>query len=356
MYKQIHQSALAEYEKFWERKNTARPVLNMSCRKPDEVPYPAPVSLEQQWLDVEYKYHAYKHNVATTEYLAEGIPCHFANYGPGMLSACIGGGYQFSPRTVWLDTKRIIEDWENPPAVEFNAQSDLWQSLLREQALFASDPDAAFSMTDIGGILDIVASLRGTQNLLYDLYDYPEELKEFSARVKQVWFDVFDQQAETLRKANLPYNSWMEIPSAKPWYPLQCDFCYMISPAQFEEFVLPDLSDQVAHMERSIYHLDGVGELNHLDMILDIPGLTGIQWTPGTGCEPLWDERWFPIYRKIQDKKKNLVLLGGINECDMAGAERLIKTLDPVGFYIKCWSSTKQRGEQMVQAVTKWCE
>ena len=36
----------------------------------------------------------------------------------------------------------------------------------------------AVIVNDIGGILDIVASLRGTQNLLYDLYDYPEELTD----------------------------------------------------------------------------------------------------------------------------------------------------------------------------------
>ena len=355
MYTKTFQNTLAEYEKFWERTNTARPILNMSCVKPGAEPYPAPASLEQQWLDVEYKYSAHKHNVANSTYVAEGIPCHFANYGPGMLSSCLGGDYKLNPRTVWLDTKQVIKDWENPPEVVFDAQSDLWQSLLREQALFAKDPDVAFSMTDIGGILDVVASLRGTQNLLYDLYDYPEELKEFAAKVKAQWFDVFDQQAKTLRSANLPFNSWMNIPSAKPWYPLQCDFCYMISPAQFEEFVLPDLVDQVNHMDRSIYHLDGVGELNHLDMILDIPNLTGIQWTPGTGCEPLWDERWYDLYRKIQEKNKNLVLLGGINEGDMAGAERLIKTLDPAGLYISCWCSTRQKGEEMVEQITKWC-
>lgn len=356
MYTKTFASALAEYEKFWERQNTTRPILNMSMIKPGSEPYPAPQSLEQQWLDVEYKYNAHKRLVANSEFIAEGVPCHFANYGPGMLSSCIGGGYKFSPRTVWLDVKQVIEDWENPPAIVFDPQSDLWQSLLREQALFARDPDVAFSMTDIGGVLDVVASLRGTQNLLYDLYDYPDEVKEYSAEVTKVWLDVFDQQVKTLQHAKLPYNSWMDIPSAKPWYPLQCDFCYMISPAQFEEFVLPDLVTQVDHMERSIYHLDGVGELNHLDMLLDIPNLTGIQWTPGTGCEPLWDERWFSLYRKIQEKNKNLVLLGGINECDLAGAERLIKTLDPKGFYIKCWCSSREKGEWMVEQVTKWSE
>ncbi len=356
MFVETYKATLAEYEKFWERKNTARPILNMTCIKPGSVPYPAPESLEQQWLDAQYRYNAYKHSTAITEYVAEGIPCHFANFGPGMLSACIGGSFALNPRTVWFDTKKVVEDWENPPEIKFDDQSELWQSLVHEQALFACDPDASFSMTDIGGIMDVVASLRGTQDLLYDLYDYPEQLKEFTAKVKAEWNRVFDQQVETLRAAGLPYNSWMNIPSAKPWYPIQCDFCYMISPAQFAEFVLPDIIDQVNYMDRSIYHLDGVGELPHLDMLLDIPGLTGIQWTPGAICEPLWDKKWHELYRKIQDKKKNVVLLGGINECDMEGAERLVKSLDPAGLYIKCWCSSREKGEEMVEKITRWCE
>ncbi len=356
MFVEAYKATLAAYEKFWERKNTGRPILNMTCVKPGTPPYPAPASLEQQWLDVQYKYDAYKYRDANTEYLAEGIPCHFVNYGPGVLSACIGGSFKLNPRTIWFDTKQVVEDWENPPVLKFDEQSVLWQSLLREQELFSRDPDAAFSITDIGGIMDVVASLRGTQDLLYDLYDYPEQLKEFTAPVKAAWNRVFDQQVETLRAANLPYNNWMNIPSAKPWYPIQCDFCYMISPTQFAEFVLPDIIDQVNYMDRSIYHLDGVGELPHLDMLLDIPGLTGIQWTPGAICEPLWDKKWYEIYRKVQDKKKNLVLLGGINECDMEGAERLVKSIDPTGVYISCWSSSREKGEEMVEKITRWCE
>ena len=69
-------------------------------------------------------------------------------------------------------------------------------------------------------------------------------------------------------------------------------------------------------------------------MLLDIPGLSGIQWTPGAGNEPLTSPKWFPLYQKIQDRNKNLVLLGAINENDLDAAEPLIKTLDPAGFYL----------------------
>ena len=351
-----YEKIFCEYEKFWERTNKDRPILNVTYLKEGATGFRAPESIEEKWLSEEYRYNAYKHNLNVIGYTAEGVPMTSSNIGPGCLAGCIGGEYQLADKTVWYDKLQLVEEWENPPEISFDPNCELWQHIERIQAYYSKDPEAFLSIVDIGGILDIVASLRGTENLLYDLYDYPDEVKEFSAKVKNEWFKAFDRQVEAVKKANMPFNSWMNIPSKKPWYPIQCDFCYMISPDQFREFVLPDVTDQVNYMDRSIYHLDGIGEIPHVDMLLDIPRLNGIQWVAGDGQAPLWDEKWFELYRKIQDKKKNLVLIGGVNERDMVGAERLIKSIDPTGVYIGIGCSSKEKAEEMVEKITRWCE
>ena len=71
---------------------------------------------------------------------------------------------------------------------------------------------------------------------------------------------------------------------------------------------------------------------------------------------PLTDEKWFDIYRKIQDKKKNLVLQGGINDRNLAAAERLIKSIDPVGVYISVHCSSPEKAEDLLEKVTRWSE
>lgn len=356
MFTKKYASTLEKYEEFWERKNTGRPILNLSYKKAGFSKYREPVSLEEKYLDVSYRYNYFKHKVANTGYLAEGIPMIFTNFGPGCLSACIGGGFELTPRSIWFDTEQFIKNWENPPEIAFNENSELWSKVVEAQKLYMTDPDTHFSITDIGGILDIIASLRGTQELLFDLYDYPDELKEFAGKVKTEWYKAFDQQLKTIEAAGQPYNNWMNVPSSKPWYPLQCDFAYMIAPDQFEEFVLPDLTEMVNYMPRSIYHLDGPGELPHVDMILDIENLTGIQWIAGDAHEPLTDEKWFGLYKRIQDKKKNLILLDAIDENDMAGAERLIKTLDPTGVYIRLNCSSEDKAKDVLEKITRWSE
>ncbi len=354
MFTEKYAAILAEYEKFWERTNKKRPILNISYAKPDAVPYPAPKTPEEKWLDPEYRYKSWKRQVENQGYLAEGLPMCNVHFGPGFLAACIGGSYTLAERTIWFDAEQYIKDWENPPAVSFDEQSELWQKIVQTQKAFAADHDISFCFSDIGGIMDVVAALRGTENLLYDLYDYPDEVREFTLRIKQEWFKAFDKLCALYKAANQPYNDWLLLPSSKPWYPIQCDFCSMISPAQFEEFVLPDIVDQVNYMDRSMYHLDGPGELPHVDMLLDIPGLGGIQWCTAEGR--LWDEKWFGLYKKIQDKNKNLVLHGGISERDMAGAERLVKSIDPTGVVLKCHCSSKEKAEEMLEKVTRWCE
>ena len=74
--------------------------------------------------------------------------------------------------------------------------------------------------------------------------------------------------------------------------------------AMFDEFVLPELAESCRKLDRTIYHLDGVGELNHLDSLLTIKELNAIQWVPGAG-QPGRD-KWPEVQKKIIDGGKNI--------------------------------------------------
>ncbi len=354
MLNEKYSEALKAYEEFWERKDRKRCVLNMTA--PTGPRYRAPKDLNEKWLDENYLLDKAEYDMENTYYVAEGIPFLFTNLGPGCLAACLGGGYELAERTIWFDRVPFVTDWENPPEISLNTDSEMWGHIERLQNKFLTSDKLNVSITDIGGVMDIVASLRGTQELLYDLYDYPDEVKEFTNKITKIWLDFYKQQLEVVGKNGQPYNNWMNIPSSKPWYPLQSDFCAMISPAQFEEFILPHIAEQSASMPRSIYHLDGPGEIPHIDMLLDIPTLTGIEWVAGDGHEPVWDEKWFPLIKKIQDKKKNVVLRRAISMNDLAGAEKLIKTFDPVGLYLSVTAPDKDSADRILELVEKWSQ
>jgi len=157
-------------------------------------------------------------------------------------------------------------------------------------------------MTDLGGNLDILSTFRSSEKLLYDLYDHPDEVKRLTWEAHEVWWQYFDAFNAILQPRNPGYTAWAPIFSGEPSYMLQCDFCYMLGPDMFEEFVLPKLTASCKKLKNAFYHLDGPGQLPHLDMLLSIPELKGIQWIPGAGQPPI--EEWTDVLKKIRDAGK----------------------------------------------------
>jgi hypothetical protein len=76
----------------------------------------------------------------------------------------------------------------------------------------------------------------------------------------------------------------------------------MISPKMFEHLVLPDLIKCCDELDHAFYHLDGKGQIRHLDMLLSVERLRGIQWVPGDGAPP--PEAWLPLLKRIRDAGK----------------------------------------------------
>jgi 5-methyltetrahydrofolate--homocysteine methyltransferase len=152
--------------------------------------------------------------------------------------------------------------------------------------------------TDLGGNLDILASLRTTSGLLFDLLDAPDEVARATAAVTPLWQRYYDTLHALIQRSGCGTTPWAPIWSPRRCYMLQSDFAYMISPRMFERFVLPDLAACCETLDAGFYHLDGKGQIPHLDMLLSLERLRGIQWIPGDGAPP--PEEWLPLLRRIR--------------------------------------------------------
>ena len=304
---------------------------------------PVPGDVTQQWEDLDLRTQMALWDTENTLYYADAFPSVFTNFGPGCLSAMVGGRYRWAPHTVWFENEPVITDWASAPAPALRRDSDMFRlaDALTEKLMDAGRGRFFTSVTDIGGTYDIIASLRGTQDLLTDLLDYPDEVKAYAAQLRPVWMDYFQHYARRAIARQGGQTCWMPIWSDTPWYPLQCDFSAMLSPEMFEEFVLPDLRWQTERMDRSVYHLDGPGELFHVKHLLSLPRLNAIQWTSGSGAEDIADERWFGLYEEIQAAGKGLVLLG----VDPDKLENLLRHVSTRGLYITCRTQAARAGE-----------
>lgn len=235
-------------------------------------------------------------------YLGDAYPRVFVNFGPGVTAAFLGADLINGQDTVWYHPKsevgladlRFEYDPDNP---WFRRVKDLCRVGIER---FGGQ--VQIDMTDLGGNLDTLSSFRPGENLLLDLYDDPETVKKLTWDAHELWHRYFAELNSILQSANQGYSCWDGTFSEEPYYILQCDFAYMIGPEMFDEFVRPELEATSNKLARTIYHLDGPGQLAHLDSLLSIEGLDGIQWIPGAG-QPV-EEHWLDVYCRIVNAGK----------------------------------------------------
>jgi 5-methyltetrahydrofolate--homocysteine methyltransferase len=242
-----------------------------------------------------------------TAFLGEAYPNLWINLGAGVLAAYLGASPRFISSTVWFETPKNWEELENLEIKENNEWWSYTKEVARELEEKSKNKFVA-GMTDIGGILDVAASLRGTNNLMKDLYLSPRKVKSLLDRIIDLWHYCYDEIYDILRGKEKGTSAWMNLWSPLKWYPIQCDYAYMLSPKLFKEFVSPYVMEQCERLDHPLYHLDGVGQIVHLDELLRIEKLRGIQWVPGAGKSDTSSEVWIEMYKKIISKGKLLVI------------------------------------------------
>jgi 5-methyltetrahydrofolate--homocysteine methyltransferase len=241
-----------------------------------------------------------------TVYLGDSFPRFWPNYGPGIVAAFAGAQVHPAWDTTWftpgqpgsIENLRVANDLPNLD------NNPWWQRVVEttREAVDRWGMEVAVGLTDLGGNLDILASLRDTRQLLMDLVKSPEEVDRLVGETTQFWLECYDRLYEIIASAGRGITCWGPCWSNERGYMLQSDFSYMISPKMFERFVLPDLEACCAKMDYAFYHLDGKGQLVHVDALLSIPRLRGIQWVPGFGKPPC--EEWLPLLKRIRTAEK----------------------------------------------------
>ncbi len=279
------------------------------------------------------------------KYYGDAFPWFWVNYGPGIAAGFLGAKVNsvIEPsETVWFTPRQqqAIQDIH----LAYDGDNPYWR---RIQAVTAALVERfgdmlAVSHTDLGGNLDILASFRDTQNLLLDVIDCPEEVERLVGEITPLWLRYYDELDAIIRPATRGTSSWAPIWSPGKTYMLQCDFSYMISPAMFARFVLPDLEACCAHLDHGFYHLDGKGQIPHLDMLLSLERLRGIQWIPGDG-QPSPDH-WLELLQRIRAGGKLCQVF-----VSAEGARRIVRELGGKGFLlvVDAWEGAYDRPESV---------
>jgi len=218
------------------------------------------------------------------------------------MSGFLGASVAVDKNTVWFEVPANNGLAEIQPRYEAQNYWWRWIKALTQAAVERWGDQITVAATDLGGGMDILASVRGTQALLLDLYDAPETVACLNAEIANVWRRYYDELYAIIKAADNGMTYWAPMWCPGRYAMLQSDFAYMISPAMFERFVMPELAFLTHHLDYAFYHMDGKGQIPHLDMLLSLKNLRGIQWVPGAGVAP--PEKWLPLLKRIRDAGK----------------------------------------------------
>lgn len=314
-YKEVDLSdKVATWEKWWQG-DLGRPLFYGAAVSPDDK---APSTgafipiLEKSYSEKEVVNY-FEQALESQRFFGDGFPLLFANFGPGVLSAFVGGEGDSSDDTVWFEGGKFA----NLPLNEFEIKFDpnsLWcQKLSNYYRIFAErfGKNVQIGMTDLGGVFDILSALRSPENLLMDLYDEPDTIKRLLVEENIAWQQAFLHLEKQFQANAIGTSCWANLLAAKRMYILQSDFTYMISPDMFEEFALPELNRQSEFLDYAFFHMDGPGELPHFEHILKIKNLRGVQWIPGAGQAEQCG--WQEIMERIDECNLKLQLIGSID-------------------------------------------
>lgn len=334
---------------WWDGRGLALWVTAPKDRPWEDIPEPDPnADLATRWLDPAYRVQREAARHSRTFFGGVAFPMYKTNTGPGSLGLFLGAHGELAESTIWYHP--CIDDPDTHPPLRFDPANMWWQRHLAiiDAGLREARGRWLVGYPDLIENLDTLAQLRGPQQTLMDLIERPDWVKQKLAEINRAFFEVYDLLWPRLGdpvggSGFCAFNLWGPGKTAK----VQCDFCCMISPEMFREFVLPPLAEQCQWLDFAMFHLDGTQALPQLPNLLSIEGLQAIEWTPQAGIPRGGDPTWYDLYRQIRRAGK------GVQAIEVAPHKvlPLIDAVGPEGLFITTEAGTEDEARRLLEQV-----
>ena len=318
------------FEKWWNREQMDRPLMRIIAagRSGRTTELPEPKEPENLYLDVDYIVTQCRNFCSTHFFLQDAYPSVSLNLGPGAMALYLGCEPGFTRDTVWFP--EFMTDCDQFESIRYFEENRWWKTHreMLKKAIVLADGDFYVDIPDIVENLDILSAMRGPQELCFDILDKPDCVRRGVEKIDELYFRYYDRCYDIVKDSDnsSAYTAFLILGKGRT-AKIQCDFCSLISPDMFREFVQPSLRKQCRQLDHSIYHLDGPDAIKHLDALMEIEELDALQWTCGAGQPDGGHEKWYPIYDKVREAEKSLWISFGDGGMDdwADSARRLVR-------------------------------
>ncbi|KKM06741.1 hypothetical protein LCGC14_1740970 [marine sediment metagenome] len=345
------EEAKERMKSWWDHETTDRPTIAYNIpESPNSVKALVASSvlnfeLANNWDGIDPILDTFESNTDGLVWGGECIPRYFPNYGAGSMAAVLGITPEYTSGTIWYNQRTDVKDIVSLLESAKLDNNNEWYLRLKRTTEIAAKRGAkhnyCVAMTDLGGIIDILTSFLGPQEIIIQMRRNPDLIDTCRAIILDKYLKLYDELQNIINKHVDGCDTWLNLWCPKRYYTMQSDLSVMLNQKYFERFVLPDLKEQAEHMDHSMYHLDGPEQIRFLDDILKV--VDGIQWVPGAkpGMPQDGADEWIPLYKKIQKAGKNIHM----TILDCPEVPKVYNKLDPKGLFIYAVFFTKGLAE-----------
>lgn len=353
----LHKSDWAEtkerFKIWWAHGYFGRCAIAIYAPKanPPETPAPPPPdSVERRWYDLDWISRSVEYHMGRCHYAGEAFPIWSAGYaGCDALPAILGCETRVDMSTGWwepfLDDPERLDVSGIAPVKDGKAYKFAMSRLCR--AVVEASGKSIPSIGAFGGGGDTLAAIRGTERLLFDCAERPEEVKAAERRMMDIWFEFYDESYEIIKGASGGGSTcWFPLWAPGKFYAAQNDFSFNIGPDMFQEIFLPEIKRQTEFLDYSVYHVDGVNAFVHVDALCKLTRLNAIQILPGAGKpDPL---HYLDVLRKVQAAGKNLHI-----SLQPDRVEQALRQLSARGLFISTSVSSEAEADELLRMVER---
>ena len=354
-YKPDWEETKERYKAWWHGEvldrcaiSVTAPLENAGKEPPPEVPED-PI---RRWSDFDYIREWNEYTISHTFYGGEAFPVWHGEGGhPGHadIPTFLGCSLTLDHHTGWHEPVLKNDHWDIHK-LHINPEGHWWKFALNALRNSARDcrGKAIPCIGAFGGSGDTLASLRGSDKLLYDVSDCPEKVLDAELYLMDIWIDVYRTFYSLIEDAGDGGSTcWFELWAPGKFYASQCDFSYMISSKMFEKLFLPAIIKQLDFLDYAVYHVDGVGAFRHVPLLCELERLQAIQILPGEGKpSPLY---YMDILKYVQSRGKNLHITINANE-----VEEALNNLSARGLFISTSCATETEARELLKKVRRW--
>jgi hypothetical protein len=245
------------------------------------------------------------------------------------LEAMLGSPVQAGEESMWAEEGGF--DYVNTPNLDWSPENP-WR---RKYLEFVSVLKNHFAnrlpvgQPILRGVSDIIAALRGSSQMIFDLYDFPEKYKELG----KLCTDLVRTLVRDQQRLTGPFAGGYFIEQFSLWAPgpiirMQEDASALFSPGLYEKLLQEEDRRLADAFPYSLIHLHS-SSLFLLDRILKVEPILCFQINKDAAAA-IPEE--IPYFKMVQKSGKRLLIRGKLTLEDLA---LLRKDLSPRGLYLQ---------------------